>query len=116
MNTTEPERSAPRRSTMSRYCCFVPKVTNCSDYRESDISATLITKYHYGGGGDAALILEKKDAEVTAAGFKGHMGGKAHGIGYVDGGAQTIVAGQETHVVICFEPGIAKREGGQTDS
>ena len=59
------------------------------------------------------MILEKKDAEVTAAGFKGHMGGKAHGIGYVEGGAPTIVAGQETHVVICFEPGISKRDGSE---
>ena len=39
--------------------CFAPKTCNCTAYEESDVSATLITGYHYGGGGDGALIMER---------------------------------------------------------
>lgn len=40
--------------------CFVPEQTQCLTYREDSVSATLHTKYHYGSGGDAALIVENK--------------------------------------------------------
>jgi hypothetical protein len=42
---------------MAEIICFVPEQNNCTAYKEGEISATLCTKYHYGGGGDAALIL-----------------------------------------------------------
>lgn len=35
--------------------CYAPIGNHCGDYCESDIGATLQTKYHYGGGGDSAL-------------------------------------------------------------
>ena len=38
--------------------CYVPEQNHCATYREGDVSATLQTGYHYGGGGDVALILE----------------------------------------------------------
>lgn len=38
--------------------CYAPEGTNCSGYKEDDKSATLHTKYHYGNGGDAALVIE----------------------------------------------------------
>lgn len=41
---------------------YIPTVTNCSGYKESNVSATLLTKCHYGGGGDAALIVYIVDA------------------------------------------------------
>ena len=40
--------------------CFRPKTANCTEYTEDDKSATLTLGYHYGGGGDAALILEER--------------------------------------------------------
>ena len=40
--------------------CFVPEQNNCTSYKEGEISATLCTKYHYGNGGDAAIVLEVK--------------------------------------------------------
>ena len=36
---------------------YVPEQNYCSSYREDEISATLQTGYHYGDGGDAALIM-----------------------------------------------------------
>ena len=39
--------------------CYVPEANYCASYREDDVSATLATGYHYGGGGDAAMILMK---------------------------------------------------------
>lgn len=39
--------------------CFVPEGNHCGAYREDNTSATLQTKYHYGGGGDAALIMRE---------------------------------------------------------
>ena len=43
-----------------RIITFRPKTANCTEYTEDDKSATLTLGYHYGGGGDAALILEEK--------------------------------------------------------
>lgn len=37
--------------------CFAPEGNHCGAYREDRTSATLQTKYHYGSGGDAALIV-----------------------------------------------------------
>lgn len=36
---------------------YVPTTLHCTDYREDKVSATLSTRYHFGGGGDAALII-----------------------------------------------------------
>ena len=52
---------------------YVPIGNNCSGYYEDDISATLTTKYHYGGGGDAALIIHSIDQTVATKGEKGNM-------------------------------------------
>lgn len=30
--------------------CYAPEVNHCSGYREDNVSATLQTGYHYGGG------------------------------------------------------------------
>ncbi len=46
-------------NTIERHIvCFAPEQNNCTSYKESDISATLCTKYHYGTGGDALLVCE----------------------------------------------------------
>ena len=37
---------------------YAPEGNHCGSYREDETSATLQTKYHYGGGGDAALVIE----------------------------------------------------------
>lgn len=36
---------------------FVPDTDRCAGYHADELSATLVTRYHYGGGGDAALIV-----------------------------------------------------------
>lgn len=43
--------------------CYAPEGNHCGAYREDDKSATLQTKYHYGGGGDAALVIENHPAD-----------------------------------------------------
>lgn len=49
------------------FICYAPNGTNCSDYEEAAVSATLHTKYHYGSGGDAALVFENhsQDSRYT---------------------------------------------------
>ena len=37
--------------------CYAPEGNHCGAYREDETSATLQTRYHYGGGGDAALAV-----------------------------------------------------------
>ena len=37
--------------------CYAPNGNHCGAYTDSDISATLQTRYHYGGGGDAAMVV-----------------------------------------------------------
>ena len=37
--------------------CYAPNGNYCGAYTDSDISATLQTRYHYGGGGDAAMVV-----------------------------------------------------------
>ena len=37
--------------------CFAPETNNCSSFREDTVSATLTTSYHYGSGGDAAMMV-----------------------------------------------------------
>lgn len=53
---------------MDELICFIPKCANCSDYMQGETSATLLTGYHYGGGGDAALILME-----TVYAIEGHV-------------------------------------------
>jgi hypothetical protein len=36
---------------------FAPEGNHCGAYREDDVSATLQTGYHYGGGGDGAIAV-----------------------------------------------------------
>ena len=40
------------------YVCYAPEQNHCGAYGEAEVSATLATKYHYGTGGDAALVVE----------------------------------------------------------
>ena len=49
--------------------CYAPEGNHCGAYREDDTSATLQTRYHYGGGGDAALVIENHpdDSRVNFA-------------------------------------------------
>ena len=48
---------------------YVPEGNHCGAYREDETSATLQTKYHYGNGGDAALVVENhpQDSRVGFA-------------------------------------------------
>jgi len=45
---------------------YAPNGNHCGAFLESDTAATLETRYHYGSGGDAALILEKKNDTVQS--------------------------------------------------
>lgn len=38
---------------------YAPETDICANYKESDTSRTLLTKYHFGSGGDAALCVTK---------------------------------------------------------
>lgn len=45
-------------NTVDRHAvCFVPNSNHCGAFDESQIGATLQTKYHYGSGGDSALAV-----------------------------------------------------------
>lgn len=44
---------------------YRPQSNHCSDYLETDTSSTLTTRYHYGQGGDAALIVYIIDAYTS---------------------------------------------------
>ena len=37
--------------------CYTPNGNHCGPYEESKVSGTLGTRYHYGAGGDGALIV-----------------------------------------------------------
>lgn len=37
--------------------CYAPSQNYCAEYDKSDVSATLQTSYHYGTGGDAAMVV-----------------------------------------------------------
>ena len=37
--------------------CYAPNGNHCGNYEETDVSATLQTRYHYGSGGDAAAVV-----------------------------------------------------------
>lgn len=39
--------------------CYAPNGNHCGAFLPASISATLETRYHYGSGGDAAIVLEK---------------------------------------------------------
>ena len=47
---------------------YRPVTCNCTQYIESDVSATLALKYHYGAGGDGALIVQIYDARGNGEG------------------------------------------------
>lgn len=49
--------------------CYAPQCNNCQSYCEADKSATLCTKYHYGSGGDAALIVSDEDRKKEPIAF-----------------------------------------------
>lgn len=40
--------------------CYAPNGNHCGAFLPTQVSATLETKYHYGSGGDAALVVEKR--------------------------------------------------------
>jgi hypothetical protein len=39
--------------------CYAPNGNHCGAFLPAEVSATLETKYHYGSGGDAVLVVEK---------------------------------------------------------
>ena len=43
--------------------CYSPNGNHCGAFLQSEKSATLETRYHYGSGGDAALILKPRNAD-----------------------------------------------------
>lgn len=47
---------------------YRPVTCNCTQYIESDVSATLALGYHYGQGGDGALIVQIYDARGNGEG------------------------------------------------
>ena len=47
--------------------CYAPNGNHCGAFIETGTAATLETRYHYGSGGDAVLILEKKEWEKSTA-------------------------------------------------
>lgn len=52
---------APTVNTADRHAvCYAPNGNHCGAYDETDTAATLETKYHYGSGGDAALVCDAR--------------------------------------------------------
>ena len=51
---------------------YRPTSCNCTGYEESDTSASLTTKYHYGQGGDAALIVQRSQEDMRAYAVENH--------------------------------------------
>lgn len=52
------ESVSPTLNTQDRHgVCYTPNGNHCGNYEESDVSATLQTRYHYGSGGDAAAVV-----------------------------------------------------------
>lgn len=44
-------------------CCYAPNGNFCGAFLPTETSATLETKYHYGSGGDAVLIVIRRTNE-----------------------------------------------------
>lgn len=44
---------------------YAPTNASIEGYRQSDIANTLTEKYHYGSGGDAALIVNRQDVPTV---------------------------------------------------
>lgn len=56
--TTPTLKSAPSGSnTVPDVVCFAPEQNHCRTFAQADVSATLATGYHYGSGGDAAMVV-----------------------------------------------------------
>lgn len=52
------EGVSPTLNTQDRHAVtYVPSGNHCGIYEETETSATLTTKYHYGAGGDAAMVV-----------------------------------------------------------
>lgn len=51
---------------------YRPTSCNCTGYKESETSASLTTKYHYGQGGDAALIVQRSPDEMKSYAVENH--------------------------------------------
>ena len=49
--------SSPCYDRGQNIVCFAPYQNHCGTYSETDISATLNTRYHYGSGRDGALVV-----------------------------------------------------------
>ena len=79
--------------------CFAPTANYCGGYEESDVSETLQTGYHFGSGGDGALVCCLND-----------QGGAVMD---VSDKAMTLRAQEHGHQpVVCYglEPGAAQRQ------
>ena len=53
-------QSAGSRTPAGNLHTFAPTANFCGGYGETGVAATLETRYHYGSGGDAALIVDGK--------------------------------------------------------
>lgn len=87
-----------------RITCFIPDGANCTGYKESKVSATLCIKYHYGCGGDAALIVEKKPCVISlqANGIDRCDTAGCNGRGWNDSGKSYTLNTIDRHA-ICYE-------------
>jgi len=78
--------------------CYAPTQNHCGFYKEDTVSATLQTRYHYGNGGDAALVVlnDQGGSMMNTSNIAGCLRAQDHG----------------HPPVICFEPGIMSRDTG----
>jgi hypothetical protein len=86
-----------------RVITFRPKTANCTEYTEDDKSATLTLGYHYGDGGDAALIIEMGDNQPAVCyALEGNGARPSHmGDGFSQDGVMYTLNTIEKHSV-CY--------------
>ena len=89
--------------------CYAPTANHCGSFAEANVSATLQTGYHYGSGGDASMVVYPIDQHQQDARFK---------LIDQDGPVPTLSAkmgtgGNNTPMILAFEPGQAKRDGNE---
>ena len=54
--------------------CYAPVGNHCGAYEDSSVSATMQTKYHYGSGGDAAVVVYSSSSHGTLTEGVGTVG------------------------------------------
>lgn len=89
--------------------CYSPNGNHCGAFYETDKAATLETKYHYGSGGDAAMVVHPIDQHQQDARFKLLEENSAT----PTLSAKMGTGGNNTPMILAFEPGQAKRDGNE---